>query len=112
MSKAIDATCSAGIVLAGALPVPTATKLCQGVGPSSGVLILDEDKQTYIADTSGDLKTTLGKIATALSQIATALTAIDAKPTGTLPPAPAAAAAIAQITAVQVELTALKEVLK
>lgn len=112
MSKAIAATCSGGIVKAGSLPVAGALVLSEGVGSSSGVLLLDEGRATYLAKTSEDLKATLEKIAAALSQIATALTAIDAKPVGTLPPAPGSAAAIAQITSIQAELTALKGVLK
>lgn len=112
MSKALDATCTAGVVLADGIPVIGATILSEGVGSSSGVLILDEDRQTYIGKTSGDLKIALEKIASALSQIATALTTIDSKPAGTLAPAPAAASAISAISAVQAELTALKEVLK
>jgi hypothetical protein len=99
-------------VKVGALPVPGAEILSEGVGESSGVVILDEDRKLYIAKTSGDLKTTLEKISDALSQIAAALTAIDAKPPGPLPPSPVAAAQIAQITALQGELVALKGMLK
>lgn len=112
MTKMLEATCVAGVVTADGVPVVSAEILSEGVGASSGVLFLDEDQAKYIPKTSPDLKTTLEKIASALSSIASALTTIDGKPTGTLPPAPAAAASIAQISAVQVEISALKEVLK
>lgn len=112
MSKILEATCTAGVPYVGAIPIPTATILSKGIGPSTGIMILEEDKQTYIAKTSPDLETTLTKIASALGQIVTALTLIDAKPLGPLPPVPAAAANILQLTALQAELTALKEILK
>jgi hypothetical protein len=111
--RLIEASCIAGLVTAEGLPVLGATVLSEGVGPSSGVLLLqDDDGKIYIARTSQDLKSTLDQLTTALTQIATALTALDAKPIGTLPPAPAAASAIAAITAANVVLTTLKAVLK
>jgi hypothetical protein len=83
-----------------------ASILSEGVGSSSGILLLqDDDGKIYIAKTSGDLKTTLEQISTALTHVATALTALDAKPIGTLPPAPAVAANVAAITAVQAALS-------
>ena len=111
MSKILPATCSAGVVTVDSLPV-SATILSEGVAQSSGIAIIEGEDVTYIAKISPDLKTTLGKIADALTQLVTALTAIDAKPLGALPPAPAAATQIAQLTAINVEVTALKEALK
>ena len=120
MSKMIEASCVAGIVTAGGVPVPVATKLCEGVGASTGVLILDEDKADYIAKTSPDLKTTLTKIVSILTQLTTALTVIDAKVlvttcgagAGSTAPLPLATANIASITVIQAELSILKETLK
>ena len=112
MSKALDATCLAGVVKVGDLPVAGATVLSEGVAQSQGVLIIEADKKTYVAKTSPDLKSTLDKISSALSQIATALTAIDGKPTGTLAPAPVATTNITQISTLQAELSALKDALK
>lgn len=113
MTKALEASCTAGIVTAGALPVVGAEILSEGVGSSSGILILDEDRKTYIPKTSGDLKTTLEKLASALGKIASTLTSIGAGMTGpTTAPPPTLAADVAQITAIQAEITALKEVLK
>src|SRR4051812_40719772 len=112
MSRVLEATCVAGVVTADGVLVPAADILSEGVAASEGVLILDEDRAKYLAKTSSDLKSTLDKIATALTTLVTALTAIDAKPVGPLPPAPVAAASILQLTALQVEVTLLKETLK
>ncbi len=114
MSKILDATCVAGLVTASLFPVAEATILSEGVGPSLGLLIMDEDKATYVTSNASDLKSTLEKIASALGDIVTALTAIDAKPTGGTgsAPVPVAAASIIQLTTIQGELTALKEILK
>jgi hypothetical protein len=112
MSKALAATCQDGVVTADALEVPGVTILSEGVAPSSGILLLEAGAKTYFAKTTPDLKTTLGKIADALDSIASALTAIDAKPPGTEPPAPAAAGDIAAISSLQAELEELMENLK
>lgn len=127
MSKVLEATCLAGVVKVGALPVPSATILSEGVGASEGVLLMQDDEQFYVPDTTPDLKTTLDKLTDSLTQINTsltqavtaltqsvlALTLLDAKPLGTLPPVPAVAgntaaitAAAAAITAAQVQLVA------
>jgi hypothetical protein len=111
--KMLEATCIAGVVKVGALPVLGATILSQGIGASSGVLLLqDDDGKIYIAKTTPDLTTTLDQLTTALTQIASALTVLDAKPLGTLPAVPGAAANIAAITAANAALTALKAILK
>jgi hypothetical protein len=112
MSKMLDASCSGGVVIAEGVPVPEAQILSEGVGPSTGVIIIDEDRARYLAKVTPDLKTTLEKIASALGAIASALTAIDSKPAGTLPPAPAAAANIATITSLQTDINTLKGMLR
>jgi hypothetical protein len=112
MSKMLEATCVGGVVTSQGIPVPAAQILSEGVGLSSGVLFLDEDRAKYFTSNASDLKTTLEQIASALTSIASALTLLDAKPLGTLPPAPAAAANITQIIAVQAQVTALGELLK
>jgi hypothetical protein len=112
MSKMIDATCVGGVVTAEGVPVSVATILSEGVGASTGVLILDEAKTSYIAKTSPDLKTTLEKLSSALTAIASALTAIDGKALGTLPPVPAATSTIATITSLQGDIATLKGALK
>lgn len=112
MSKTLEASCVAGVVTTGLSVVPAARVLSEGVSASDGILILDEEEKVYIAKTSGDLKTTLEKIASALGSIASALTTLDGKPLGTLAPLPAAVAEIAQVTALQAELTALSVTLR
>lgn len=111
MSKMLEATCVGGVVTSGGVPV-IADKICKGVGASTGVLFLDEDKAKYIATSADDLKSSLDQISTALTQIAAALTILDAKPIGTLPPAPGAAANITAITTAQAAIATLKEILK
>lgn len=113
--KLLSATCIAGVVTADGLPVVGATVLSEGLGPSSGILVLqDDDGKYYIAKTSPDLNTTLTQLITALSHIASALSAIDVKPVGGTgsAPAPAAAADIAAISTASAALATLQGVLK
>ncbi len=127
MSKVLSATCLAGVVKVGLLPVPEAIILSEGLGASTGVAVIDEDEVTYIAKTTPDLNSTLDqlidsldKIASTLNTIATSLTSIGAGMTGpTTAPPPTLAANVASIvtnaiaiTAAQTQLEALQEVLK
>lgn len=112
MSKAINATCSGGIVSVGGKPVE-AEILSEGVGDSEGVLILDKEKAYYVASNATDLKTTLEKISDAITKIGETLTAIGAGMTGiTTAPPPTLAASVAEINLIVVELTTLKDALK
>ncbi len=93
MSKVLQAACSGGIVTAEGVPVPLVEILCEGVGDSTGVLILDEDKAYYLAKTSPDLVTTLEKLLDSLQYISNALGALDGAgfliaATGGVPSAP------------------------
>lgn len=144
MSKVLAAQCVAGMVTAGVppLPLPTATILCQGVGPSTGFVILDEGDAYYVALTTPDvasvltsLSSTMEQVTTALTQAATAITnavigmnLIDAKPTGGTGSAPtpvatasttamttagtAISTASTAITTLKTQLDLLGEVLK
>lgn len=112
MSKILSATCQAGVVTVEGQPIPGTRILSEGVAASEGVFFLERDEPTYVAKTSGDLKTTLEAIASALGQLVTALTAIDAKPVGVMPPAPVASAQITQLSALQTQLTTLKGAMK
>lgn len=69
MSKTLQATCSAGVVKVGTIPLPDAVKLSKGIGASSGIAVIDEDKQYYLANTVPDLETTLDKLITVLGTI-------------------------------------------
>jgi hypothetical protein len=127
VSKVLAATCVAGIVKVGALVVPAAEVLSEGVASSSGIVILDEDKAYYVAENSPDLKSTIEKVidsledlASVLNTIATTLTSIGAGMTGpTTAPPPTLAVNVAtiiskaaEITASRAELLALKGALK
>lgn len=113
MSKALSATCSNGEVTCEGVVIEDAEILSEGVGESEGVLLLEEGKQTYIAKTSPDLKTTLEKVIAALNHVVTGLNAagaaLDGLSGGAGTPVTAAAT---QVTTVVTEITTLKEGLK
>lgn len=122
MSKVLPASCAAGVVLAGVppLPLPAATVLSEGVGPSEGIAILDEDTVFYVPDTTPDLKATLDSLVNVLTQVkaaldkaVSALTTIDSKPTGGTgsAPTPAATVDIAAITTAATAIDGLKTTL-
>lgn len=73
MTKIIEATCQGGIVSIEQIPHQSVTILSKGVGSSSGVAILDGPKQTYVANTTPDLETTLEKLIAVLQKLETGL---------------------------------------
>jgi len=103
MSKVLNATCEGNVVSAEGVQVPGVTVLSEGVSASSGILILEEEKKTYLAKTSPDLKSALQLIISALTSIDTNGYIISSGPD--VPGGPKAASAISQ-------LTALKDALK
>ncbi len=131
MSKVLPATCIAQVVTTGpvvptyqpmlpypprlpipAAPLPGAIVLSQGIGPSVGIAVIDEDSAFYIANISPGLKLALDQIATALNQISSTLTSIGAgmAGSGTAPP-PTLATDVAAIAAAVTALTTIKEAL-
>lgn len=127
MSKVLEASCVAGIVKVGLLPVVGTTILSEGVGASTGLLVLEEDTATYVAKTTPDVKTSIERtmdaledIASVLNTIATTLTSIGAGMTGptTAPPGTLATdvativSKATEITATRTLLSTLKESLK
>lgn len=113
MVKVITASCSQGKVTAEGVEVSTAEILSEGVGDSEGALLLDGDKQTYVAKTSPDLKTTIEKVVDAINKTASILTAIGAGMTGpTTAPPGTLATDVADLVAVATELETLKGNLK
>lgn len=121
MSKILAATCVAGIVKVGALPVLGTEILSQGVGASSGILILQgDDGKYYITNTADDLKSALDSVSAALGSAASALTAINAATIittcgagpGTGAPILVAAADIAALTAAKAQIDLLRVTLK
>lgn len=113
MSKALEATCVAGVVTAGGIPVPAADILSKGIGPSTGILILDEDRAKYVTSNATDIESTLTQIASALTTISTALTSIGAAMTGpTTAPPPTLPTDVAQILAAVIQINLIKGLLK
>lgn len=114
MPKVIEATCVAGIVTAGGAPLVGAVILSQGVGPSTGIAIIDQEKIYYVAKTTPDVKSVLEKLISTITELTTVLTLIDAKPTGGVASAvtPVAVASVINLTAINVQLTALNGILK
>lgn len=116
MSKMLEASCVGGVVTAQGVPVPAAEILSQGVGASTGRVIIDEDDAAYIADISPDLKSVLdnlidalGQVKTSLDQIGTSLTSIGAGMTGpTTAPPPTLAVDVAVITTASTAIGATK----
>jgi hypothetical protein len=119
MSKTLEATCTAGVVLVGGLPVPGATVFSEGIAESEGVVLLDEDKAFYLPKTTPDLKTTLDNLVNVLSQLETAIntigdtfTAVGAGMVGssTAPP-PTLPASVTSIKATATAIDAIKTTL-
>lgn len=120
MSKTIAATCVAGVVTAGGVPVSEAVKLSAGVASSEGILIQDELRAYYLTNMANDLKTTIEKLIQILTQVNTALTnsaggiaAVDAKdgPPAATTNVAAITAAVVQLTTISGDLTLYKEAL-
>lgn len=111
MPKVLRATCSNGVVRVGSLVVSGVRILSGGVGPSSGVLLLEGAVPDYVADTTPDLEATLAQVATALENIENALTTLGAAiPTATNPPA--LVPLVAAIATARASLTTLKGALR
>ncbi len=106
-AKVFSAACAASIVLVGGIPV-ACTILGEGIGPSTGFLIIEGDDAFYVPKTSPDLKATIESIGTILDKIVAIATALNAV---TVPPG-SATSLIAQLVALNVTLAASKEVLK
>jgi len=113
MSKILDATCTGNIVTCEGLPVKDVIILSEGVGESSGVLIMQGGKLYYVAKTTPDLKVTLDKINLLIPKLVAVFTSIGAGMTGpTTAPPPTLATDLAVLTQINSELTALKSMLK
>lgn len=120
MSKVLPATCTANVVTADDLALPGAVVLSEGIGPSEGFAVIDEDLKYYVAKTTPDLKTSLDKLVdvltqvkTALDKTASALTALDTAgfliaATSGVPSPPVAATDISGITSASTSIDTLK----
>lgn len=119
--KIFDATCAAGVVSVDGFPVTSCPILGEGVGASTGFLVMAEDQLVYLPKTTPDVKTFLtqienlcGKLETLCDtiQAITVTCAAPASPSST--PINGAAFAIAKtdITTIHTSLTSLKGALK
>lgn len=115
MSKIVEATLDAdGNVKVGTLTIEDAIILSEGNGPSTGILILQNDKCYYHTSSATDIKDTLTQVVDALTAIASALTAIDGKATagsGSVV-TPVAAGNVSTINTAKAALNTLKGNLK
>lgn len=113
MSKILSASCTGKVVTAEGLPVSTAEILSEGNGVSEGALLMDEEKQYYITSNATDIKQTLDALNQLIPKLVTIITSIGAGMTGpTTAPPPTLATQLAELTAINVQLTALKGMLK
>jgi hypothetical protein len=75
--KILAASCQGSVVTIEGIPHPNAKLLTAGVGPSQGVVFLqDDDEPIYIPIASPDLNTTLEKLIAALGKVGDSLTQI------------------------------------
>lgn len=119
MTKILDATCEAGIVTAEDVPVSDAQILSQGTKSSEGILVMDEDKATYVTSNADDLKDAIDKLSSILGDLSDLVASI-VNDTVFIPGTggaslifpPAFSASKATIDAAIDELDAMKEMLK
>lgn len=95
MSKILEATCQSGVVKVDNLAISDVIILSEGLGASTGILIMQDGQAYYVPYAAIDLKNTLIKIDTTLTNVIDAinkvgdtLTTIGAGMTGptTAPP--------------------------
>ncbi len=79
MSKIIEATCdAAGLITAQGVIVEDTTILTAGTKASSGILIIDEDKKTYIASSATDIVDLITALVAIIEKITLIATGVDA----------------------------------
>jgi len=105
--KIFNATCAAGVVLVDGLPVLACPILGEGVGASSGYVVMAEDQLVYLPKTTPDVKSLIELIETLCDNIS-ALT-VTATSLGSPTSTPINSASF---VAVKTQLTALKAILK
>lgn len=113
MSKILDASCTGSVVTCEGKPVPSAIILSEGLGPSTGILIMQNGKQYYVSKTTPDVKEVITQLNDLIPKLLTAFTSIASGMTGpTTAPPPTLATDLAALTAVNTQLIALKAMLK
>lgn len=108
MSKALAATCEAGVVSVGGVNIDGVIILSQGTKSSSGVMFMQGGDLYYVASNATELNTLIDKVQDVLAKIETALTGLD----GATNSPGAQTANIAQITTVKTAILAMKDNLK
>lgn len=112
MSKVLPASCVNNKVTVEGKEVE-ATILSQGKASSTGIVIIEDDKVTYIALNTTDLATTIEKACEMIQDISLILTSIGSGMTGpTTAPPPTLPVDVANLQAKAAQLDALKENLK
>lgn len=105
--KVFNANCAAGIVVVNGLPVVGCPILGEGVGTSSGYVVMAENKVVYLPKTTPDVKTLIGLIENLCDNISalTVTTVGIGSPTST-------PLNSASFLALKAQLTVLKSTLK
>lgn len=111
MAKILTATCVDGVVKVGDHVITPVVILTQGTESSGGLLIIDEDRATYIATNTTDIVELLSSIQSVLGTIASALTTTVAA-TGSAPAIAAVAIMVATINGAATSLGTQKVNLK
>lgn len=102
-----NANCAAGIVTVNSLPVPNCPILGEGVGTSSGYLVMSENKLVYLPKTTPNVKSLIALIETLCDNIAALTVTTIGIGSATSTPLNSAS-----FVALKAQLTALKTSLK
>jgi hypothetical protein len=112
MSKVLEASCVANIVTCGGVPIVGAEILSSGIGPSSGLLIIDGEKSYYVAVPSLDIGKILDLIALMSDSISLGIIGTHSTVSGVNATVDVAAALTVAMTAIKAQAIALKAVLQ
>ena len=105
--KVFNANCAAGVVTIGGKPVLNCPILGEGVGASSGYVVMAENKLVYLPKTTPDVKSLIGIIEGVCDAISALTVTTIALGAPTSPPLNSAA-----FTALKSQATTLKNSLK
>ena len=108
MSKVLAASCEAGVVTCEGKVIAGAEILCEGIESSEGVLIIDQEKSYYLANTQPDLKEVIEALSVGLrvlDEIGAALNPVTVSPGS-------AAALINQLTVLTTAFVSKKDLLR
>lgn len=113
MTRVLAATCENSEVKISGLTVQEAEILSEGIGQSTGCVIISKDKVFYITSNATDLKDSITKVVEAITKISSILTSIGAGMTGpTTAPPPTLATDVLELNGIGSELTTISEALK